>query len=101
MSKPNIHEIIAESPLFTEVIQKKSRILWILSIVSLTYYFALVVGAAYYRPAFASILFWQINFGMLFALSQYLFAGGIAFIYAHYMKKIDSSMQSILKANPT
>lgn len=100
MSKPNIHEAIANSPQFAEVIQRKSRILWILTILSLIYYFALVIGAAYYRPTFASILFWHINFGMAFALSQYLFAGGIAFIYAHYMKQIDLSMQAILKANP-
>jgi uncharacterized membrane protein (DUF485 family) len=100
MKKIHVYQLIANTPQFAKVIERKARILWTLSLLSLGYYFALVAGAAYLRPLFASVLIGNINVGMVFAASQYIFAGGIAFIYAHYMKQIDLSMQSILKANP-
>ncbi len=99
MIKQHTVEKITASPEFARVMQKKSRVLWILTSLSLTYYFALVLGAAYCRPFFASLLTGHINFGMVFALSQYGFAGVIAFIYVHYMKQIDADMKSILTAN--
>jgi uncharacterized membrane protein (DUF485 family) len=76
--------------------QAKGRVLWRLMIAFLIYYFALLIGAAYYRPLFSLMVTSNLNFGMFFALSQYLFAGAIALFYAYYMKKIDASMADVI-----
>jgi uncharacterized membrane protein (DUF485 family) len=62
----------------------------------LVYYFALLIGAAYYRSLFATILFGHFNLGMVFAVSQYAFAEIIALYYAKYMKKVGLAMQQII-----
>lgn len=92
------YEVIAKNPQFISTIADKSRVLWILMLAFLVYYFALLIGAAYYRSLFATILFSHFNLGMVFAVSQYLFAGGIAIYYARYMKKVDLAMQQIIAA---
>jgi uncharacterized membrane protein (DUF485 family) len=92
------YEVIAKDPQFISTIANKSRVLWILMVAFLIYYFALLIGAAYYRSLFATILFSHFNLGMVFAISQYAFAGAIAVYYARYMKKVDLSMQQIIAA---
>jgi uncharacterized membrane protein (DUF485 family) len=89
-------ESIAQDPRFMRDMGRKRQVLWILMIFFLCYYFALLIGAAYYRPLFAEILFANINVGLVFALSQYFVAGGIALYYAQYMKKIDASVQDVI-----
>ncbi len=97
MTKSEQYEAIAIDPRFLLGMQKKGRVLWILMIAFLCYYFALLIGAAYYRPLFAEMFWGNLNLGMAFALSQYLFAGGIALYYAHYMKQIDASMADVIR----
>lgn len=73
---------IDADPRFQDLHQKKSRFLWGLMILSVVYYFLLPVGAAYF-PALFSVRVWgPINIGLLFALSEFLVAWGIAFVYA-------------------
>lgn len=95
------YDAIANNPHFSNGIKKKAHMLWMLMAAFLTYYFILLVGAAYFRPLFAEILLGNINFGMVFAISQYVVAGAIALYYAHYMKQVDILMQNVLSAHPT
>ena len=99
MSNFEQYDTIINSPNFTASVKKKANMLWILMIAFLIYYFALLVGAAYFRPMFATILFGNINLGMVFAISQYAFAGAIALYYAHYMKHIDQLLQKVATAH--
>ncbi|MEN9866381.1 MAG: hypothetical protein RL748_1971 [Pseudomonadota bacterium] len=90
------YETIANDPGFVLASKKKTRVLWILMLAFLAYYFALLIGAAYFRSLFATILFGHFNLGMVFAVSQYFFAGAIALYYARYMQQVDASMQQIV-----
>lgn len=90
------YQAIANDPRFILQTRKKARVLWILMLAFLAYYFALLIGAAYYRNLFATILFSHFNLGMVFAVSQYVFAGAIALFYARYMQQVDASMQQIV-----
>jgi uncharacterized membrane protein (DUF485 family) len=100
MSKFEYFESIANNPAFSRYQEGKARILWLLMAAFLCYYFALLIGAAYFRELFASMVFGHVNVGMLFALSQYVFAGVVAVYYANYMKKVDTSMQEFIDAHP-
>ena len=66
--------------------RRKAGMIIMLTAASLVWYFGLLFGAAYYKPLFATILTGNINFGMAFAISQYLFAAIIVVIYARFMK---------------
>ncbi len=101
MTKYDYFEAIASNPDFSVCIKKKSHMLWMLMVAFLMYYFALLVGAAYFRPLFAAILIGNINVGVVFAISQYVFAGAIALYYAQYMKTVDILMQKVISARPT
>ena len=50
--------------------------------ISLLYYFALPVGAAYYQNLFKMQVWGVINVGLLFALSEFVVAWLIAFYYS-------------------
>lgn len=98
MHKQEEYEAIASDPRFHANIQRKGRMLWLLMLAFICYYFALLAGAAYYRPLFSELCIGKLNVGMVFALSQYAFAGGIALYYAHYMKSVDSAMHELVAA---
>jgi uncharacterized membrane protein (DUF485 family) len=61
---------------------KKSRFLWGLMIFSVVYYFLLPMGAAYFQELYKIKVWGPINVGLLFALSEFIVAWGIAFVYS-------------------
>jgi uncharacterized membrane protein (DUF485 family) len=67
---------------FQELHRRKSRFLWTLMIFSVVYYFLLPVGAAYFTDLFRVKVWGPVNVGILFALSEFVVAWLIAFIYA-------------------
>ncbi len=73
---------IDKDPRFRELHGKKSRFLWGLMIVSIVYYFLLPIGAAYFPELFKTRLWGPVNVGIVFALSEFIVAWGIAFIYS-------------------
>lgn len=73
---------IVADPKFQELHRKKTVVLWGLMIFSVIYYFLLPVGAAYYQDLFKIKVFGPVNVGILFALSEFVVAWGIAFYYA-------------------
>jgi uncharacterized membrane protein (DUF485 family) len=76
-------------PRFVELYSRKSRFLWGLMAFSVVYYFALPIGAAYFTDLFRIRVWGPINIGLLFALSQFLVAWGIAFVYSRRAAEFD------------
>lgn len=79
--QPNWAAIDAD-PRFQALHRKKSAFLWGLMIFSVIYYFLLPIGAAYYQDLFKIKVWGPVNVGILFALSEFVVAWGIAFVYA-------------------
>ena len=69
-------------PRFRDLHRRKSRFLWGLMAFSVVYYFLLPIGAAYFTDLFKTKVWGVINFGLLFAWSEFIVAWGIAWIYA-------------------
>ncbi|MDX9989696.1 DUF485 domain-containing protein [Thiothrix unzii] len=72
---------IDNDPRFQTLHKKKTTFLWGLMIFSVVYYFLLPIGAGYYPELFKIKVWGPVNFGILFALSEFIVAWGIAFIY--------------------
>lgn len=73
---------IEADPRFQNLHRKKSRFLWGLMAFSLAFYFLLPLGAAYAQGLFAVRVWGPLNVGLLFALSEFLVAWGVAVIYS-------------------
>lgn len=73
---------IDEEPRFQELHKRKMGFLWGLMVFSLVYYFLLPIGAAYFQDIYKIKVWGVVNVGLLFALSEFIVAWGIAFYYA-------------------
>jgi uncharacterized membrane protein (DUF485 family) len=74
---------IVADPRFQALHRKKTVFLWGLMVFSVVYYFLLPIGAAYFQDLFRIKVFGPVNVGILFALSEFIVAWGIAFFYAY------------------
>lgn len=74
-------QALAADARFQRLQHKKTRYLWGLMIFSVTYYFLLPAGAAYFQDWFRIRVHGPINVGIVFALSEFVVAWGVAFIY--------------------
>ena len=72
---------IDNDPRFQTLHKKKTTFLWGLMIFSVIYYFLLPIGAGYYPELFKIKVWGPVNVGILFALSEFVVAWSIAFIY--------------------
>ena len=75
-------QAIVADPRFQALHTKKTRFLWGLMVFSIAYYFLLPVGAAYFQELFRIKVWGPLNVGLVFALSEFVVAWGIAFWYA-------------------
>ena len=73
---------IDNDPRFQELHRRKTRFLWGLMVFSLVYYFLLPIGAAYFQDLFKTKVWGPVNVGLLFALSEFVVAWGIAWYYS-------------------
>ena len=74
---------IEADPLFQELYRKKTAFLWGLMVFSVIFYFLLPIGAAYFQTLFKQKVWGPVNVGILFAMSEFVVAWAIAFIYSH------------------
>jgi uncharacterized membrane protein (DUF485 family) len=97
MSKPNNINwaAIDADPRFQDLHRKKTVFLWSLMMISTVYYFLLPIGAAYYQDLFKVKVWGVINVGILFALSEFVVAWTIAFLYS---KKANSQFDAMAQA---
>ena len=86
---------IEADPRFQELHAKKSFFLWGLMAFSVVYYFALPLGAAYLTDVFKIKVWGPINVGILFALSEFIVAWGIAWFYAVKAAEFDRMAEEI------
>jgi uncharacterized membrane protein (DUF485 family) len=75
-------EAIEADPRFQNLHRRKSRFLWSLMAFSLAYYFLLPLGAAFTPELFSRQVWGPLNIGLLFALSEFIVAWGVAIIYS-------------------
>lgn len=92
---------------FQELHSKKSAFLWGLMVFSMFFYFLLPLGAAYAPDLFKVKVWGVVNFGLAFALVQFVVAWGIAYYYAKtanakfdpMAEKIASEVQKMLEGS--
>ena len=73
---------IVADPRFQVLHRKKQAFLTGLMIFSVVYYFLLPIGAAYFPELYRIKVWGPVNVGILFALSEFIVAWGIAFYYS-------------------
>lgn len=89
-------QAIHADPRFRELHRRKSRFLWTLMAVSIVYYLLLPLGAAWYPELFRRQVWGPVNVGILFALSEFLMAWGVAFLYARRASRAFDAMAAEL-----
>lgn len=87
---------IDADPRFKRLHRKKAVFLTWLMVASTLYYFLLPIGAAYFQELFRTKIFGVVNFGILFALSQFVVAWGIAGYYTAKAKEFDAMAQELI-----
>jgi uncharacterized membrane protein (DUF485 family) len=73
--------VIAD-PRFQALHRRKQSFLTGLMIFSVVFYFLLPVGAAYFQDLYKTKVWGVVNFGLLFALSEFVVAWGVAIYYS-------------------
>lgn len=86
---------IDADPRFKELHRRKSLFLWGLMAFSVVYYFALPLGAAYMTDLYKVKVWGPVNVGLLFALSEFIVAWGIAFVYSRKAAEFDLMAEEI------
>jgi uncharacterized membrane protein (DUF485 family) len=79
--KVDWNAVIAD-PRFQSLHRKKQGFLTGLMIFSIVFYFLLPIGAAYFQDLFRTRVWGVVNFGLLFAITQFIVAWLIAFYYS-------------------
>ena len=83
---------IVADPRFQALHHPKPRFLWGLMVFSVAYYFLLPIGAAYFPGLFGIRVWGPVNVGLLFALSEFVVAWGIAF---HYSRRANAEFDTM------
>lgn len=93
MARENMNwAAIDADPRFQDLHRRKVRFLFGLMAFSIAYYFLLPVGAAYFQEFFKIKVWGPVNVGLVFALSEFIVAWGIAFYYSHHANKVFDEM---------
>jgi len=98
MTQSSINWVAIDAdPRFQRLHAKKMAFLTGLMIFSLIYYFLLPIGAAYYTDIYRIKVYGVVNVGILFALSQFVVAWGIAFYYTAKAKDFDAMAAELVR----
>jgi uncharacterized membrane protein (DUF485 family) len=88
---------IERNPKFQELHRRKSSFLWGLMAFSVVFYFLLPIGAAYFTDLYKVKVWGVINVGLLFALTEFVVAWGIAYIYSRKATQFDAMAEEIIR----
>jgi uncharacterized membrane protein (DUF485 family) len=80
---------------FKDLHRRKALFLWGLMAFSVVFYFALPIGAAYMTDIFKVKVWGVINVGILFALTEFVVAWGIAYFYSRKASEFDALAEEI------
>jgi uncharacterized membrane protein (DUF485 family) len=75
-------DAVIADPRFQALHRRKSLFLWGLMAFSVAFYFLLPIGAAYFQDLFRVRVWGPINVGLLFALTEFVVAWGVAVYYS-------------------
>ena len=87
---------IDNDPRFQRLHAKKLAFLTGLMVFSLIYYFLLPIGAAYFQDIYKIKVWGPVNVGILFALSEFVVAWALAFIYARRANSVFDPMAAAI-----
>jgi len=90
--------VIAD-PRFQTLHRRKQRFLTGLMVFAVFFYFLLPIGAAYFQSLYSVKVWGVVNFGLLFALSQFVVAWGIAIYYSRVANRDFDRMAREIAAN--
>lgn len=99
MTKERNWEAIAASPKFQALVAKKRRVLSGLMLFSIAYYFLLPLGAAYQQDLFKQQVWGPLNVGLVFALSEFVVAWGVAIAYSRIANREFDAMAAQIVAD--
>jgi uncharacterized membrane protein (DUF485 family) len=88
---------IDADPRFRRLYARKTRFLARLMAFAIVYYFLLPIGAAYFTDIFRTKVFGEVNFGVLFALSEFVAAWGIAAYYTVRAREFDAMAWELVR----
>ena len=77
-------EAVGKDPEMVELENRHQRFVWPITVFFLVYYLALPILAGTAKDLMGTKLFGQFTFGYLFALSQFLMAFVVAWVYARW-----------------
>jgi uncharacterized membrane protein (DUF485 family) len=86
---------IHADPDFQALHDEKTRFLWTLMVFAVGYYFLLPLGAAYLTDWYRKPVWGPVNVGLVFALSQFAVAWGVAWLYARRAARFDAMAAAI------
>ncbi|MBI3140519.1 MAG: DUF485 domain-containing protein [Rhodocyclales bacterium] len=84
-------------PRFQRLHGRKTAFLMGLMAFSIAYYFLLPIGAAYFGDLFKVKVFGPVNVGILFALSEFIVAWGIAAYYTVKAREFDVMAEELIR----
>ena len=88
---------IESDPRFQDLHHRKSRFLWGLMAFSVVFYFLLPIGAAYATDLYKVKVWGVINFGLVFAMAEFVVAWGIAYVYSRKAMQFDALAEAIIR----
>ena len=92
-------DALIRDPRFQTLHRRKTRFLWGLMGFSVAYFFLLPVGAAYFQDLYKIRVWGVVNFGLLFALSEFVVAWSIAIIYSRKANRDFDSLAAEIAAD--
>jgi uncharacterized membrane protein (DUF485 family) len=87
---------IAASPEFAELLRQKRRFILRATIFFVIYYFALPVLVGYFPAFMERKVLGPVNLAFLFALSQFVMAWGLAWLYVRKAAQFDAMATIVL-----
>jgi uncharacterized membrane protein (DUF485 family) len=90
--------VIAD-PRFQALHRRKQSFLTGLMVFSVVFYFLLPIGAAYFQDLFRTKVWGVVNFGLLFALLQFVVAWSVAFYYSRVANRDFDRMARAIAAD--
>jgi len=96
-SNPPDWEALSRKPEFQELLAAKKRFTIPCCIFFLVYYFALLYFVGWHLELMKKPVFGKINVAYLFAISQFIMAWGMAWIYMRKAASFDRAAADIIK----
>lgn len=96
-TSPATWQQVASAPAFRALLRAKARFIIPATIFFILYYFALPVLVGYFPAVMERTIVGRINIAYVFALSQFIMAWGIMWLYIRQARKWDAMEHEIVE----